>query len=230
MTTYFICFNYTILVKMSAVEKVSDDLYLIRQDMRPGWYYSVFVFFGEDRIGVVDTGFENTPADYVFPLILEKNRELEDVDLIVNTHRDGDHIRGNEALKEKTGAVIAVHKLEADAVPSAGKMLEDGDTVTLGDREFTVIHTPGHRPGAICLYDPKEKLLITGDSVCGTREDLIRMNKEIYIDSLKKLLEVDAEMAIMSHPFMPAGKNILHGAEINDMIDASIKVAENLKI
>ena len=215
---------------MSAVEKVSEDLYIIRQDMRPGWYYSVIVFFGEDRIGVVDTGFENTPADYVFPLIIEKNRELEEVDLVVNTHRDGDHIRGNEALKEKTGAIIAVHKLEDDAVPSAEKILEDGDMVTLGDREFTVLHTPGHRPGAICLYDDKEKLLITGDSVCGTREDLIRMNKEIYIDSLKMLLEIEADTMIMSHPFMPAGKNILHGTEIKEMIEASIKIAENLKI
>lgn len=215
---------------MSAIEKVSEDLYLIRQDMRPGWYYSVFVFFGKENIGIVDTGYENTPGDFIFPLILEQDRSLDEVDLVVNTHRDGDHIRGNDALKEKTDAVIAIHKLEADAVPTAEKMLEDGDTVTLGDREFTVIHTPGHRPGAISLYDPKEKLLITGDCVCGTREDLIRMNKKIYIDSLQMLLEVDADTMIMSHPFMPAGKNILRGREIKEMIEASIKIAENLKI
>lgn len=215
---------------MNSVEKYAEDLYVIRQDMRPGWYCSVLVFFGEDNIGIVDTGYENTPVDYVFPLIREKGRALNEIDLVVNTHRDGDHIRGNNVLKENTGAEIAVHKLEADAVPSAIKMLEDGDTVKLGDREFLVIHTPGHRPGAICLFDKKQRLLITGDAICGSREDLIRMNKQIYIDSLKMLLEYDADEMIMSHPFEPAGKNILKGREIGEMIEASIKIAENLRI
>ena len=215
---------------MSSVEKVAEDIYVIRQDMRPGWYCSVLMVFGEDNIGIVDTGYENTPVDYVFPLIQEQNRELNEVNLIVNTHRDGDHVRGNDILKEHTGAEIAVHKLEADAVPSAVKMLEDGDHVKLGDRDFMIIHTPGHRPGAICLFDKKERLLISGDSVCGTREDLIRMNKQIYIDSLKMLLEYDADVMVMSHPFKPAGKNILKGREIGEMIEASIEIAENLKI
>ncbi len=89
-----------------------------------------------------------------------------------------------------------------------------------------VLHTPGHRPGAICLIDEENRLLVTGDSVCGEREDLIRMDKQIYIDSLRKLLYVDADMMIMSHPFMPAGKNILDGIEIREMIEASIKLAE----
>lgn len=215
---------------MSSVEKYAEDLYVIRQDMRPGWYCSVLVFFGEENIGIVDTGYENTPVDYIFPLIREKGRELNEVNLVVNTHRDGDHIRGNIVLKENTGAEIAVHKLEADAVPSAVKMLEDGDIVKLGDREFLVILTPGHRPGAICLFEKKQRLLITGDSICGEREDLIRMNKQIYIDSLKMLLEYDADVMIMSHPFKPAGKNILKGREIGEMIEASIEIAENLRI
>lgn len=213
---------------LNNVEQVTNDLYVVRQDMRPGWFCSVLVFFGENSIGIVDTGYENTPEDYVFPLIKEKGRQLDEVDLIVNTHRDGDHVRGNEAFKEKTGAQIAVHSLEAEAVPSADLMIEDGDTLTLGDRSFKVIHTPGHRPGAICLIDESQRLLITGDSVCGERRDLIRMDKAIYIESLRKLREVKADTVIMSHPFMPAGKNILKGQEITDMIEASIKVAEQL--
>ena len=37
--------------------------------MRSGWTCNVVLVFGEDAIGVVDTGYENTPEDYVFPLI-----------------------------------------------------------------------------------------------------------------------------------------------------------------
>jgi glyoxylase-like metal-dependent hydrolase (beta-lactamase superfamily II) len=213
---------------MSIVESVSDDLYIIEQEMRPGWFFSVIVVFGEETIGVVDTGFENTPVDHVFPLIQEHGRSLNEVDLVVNTHRDGDHVRGNEVFKEKTDASIAIHELEAEAVPTANIMINDGDYVELGDRSFKVIHTPGHRPGSICLYDPDYKTLITGDSVCGTREDLVRMDKEIYIDSLKKLKAYEVDTMIMAHPFNPPGKNILVGDDIAEMIQASIEIAEKL--
>jgi len=209
-------------------EKISEDLYVIRQEMRPGWYLSVLVVFGGDNIGIVDTGYENTPLDHVFPLIREKDRSLDEVKIIVNTHRDGDHIKGNEVLKEKTGATIAVHKLEAEAIPSADLELEDGDVVALGDRSFRVVHTPGHRPGAICLFDERNRLLVSGDSVCGERRDLIRMGNEVYVGSLRRLLRLESYLMIMSHPFMPAGRNILRGQEIPEMISASIRIAEQL--
>ncbi|MFP3951430.1 MAG: MBL fold metallo-hydrolase [Candidatus Bathyarchaeia archaeon] len=213
---------------MSKVQSVSDDIYIVKQEMRPGWFFSVIMVFGDDTIGVIDTGFEDTPSRHVIPLIQEHGRSLDEVDLIVNTHRDGDHVRGNEEFKKITSARIAIHELEAEAVPTADTMLKDGAQVELGDRCFKVLHTPGHRPGSICLYDPDNKLLITGDSVCGTREDLIRMDKEIYIDSLRRLLEYDVETMIMSHPFEPPGKNILAGCEVYDMLRASIEIAEKL--
>jgi len=213
---------------MENVVEVFDDLYVVKQNMRPGWYCSVFVVLGENNIGIIDTGYENTLMDYVFPLIQEKGRSLGEVDLIVNTHRDGDHIKGNDVFKEKTGAPIVAHSLAAEAIPSLDRTMEDGDILKLGDRLFKVIHTPGHRPGAVCLLDEEHKVLITGDSVCGEREDLIRMDKNIYIDSLKKLLELDVDLMLMSHPFKPAGKNILKGDEIGEMIRASIGIAEKL--
>jgi len=207
-------------------EMVLDDIFVVRQEMRPGWTCNVVLVFGDDSIGVVDTGFENTPEDHVFPLIKKQGRRLDEVSMIVNTHRDGDHIRGNTVFKEQTGAPIAIHELEMEAVPTSDIKL--GDHVTLGNRVFEVIHTPGHRPGAVCLYDKISKTLLTGDSVCGTRENLIRMDKNIYIDSLKKLLELDVQLMIMSHPFAPAGKDILRGDEVRQMIDTSIEIAENL--
>ncbi|MBT3285636.1 MBL fold metallo-hydrolase [Candidatus Bathyarchaeota archaeon] len=213
---------------MKNVVEIFDDLFLVKQDMRPGWYYSVFVVFGENNIGIIDTGFENTLVDYVLPLLQGKGRNLCDVDLIVNTHRDGDHIKGNDVFKEKTGASIVAHSLAAEAIPSLDKTMEEGDVMKLGDRLFKVIHTPGHRPGAVCMLDEEHKVIITGDSVCGEKEDLIRMDKNIYIESLRRLLELDVDIMIMSHPFKPAGKNILKGDEIGEMIRASIGIAERL--
>lgn len=206
----------------------SEDIFIVKKDMRPCWYYSVLVLFGKDRIGIIDTGFENTLNDLVIPLIKEKGRDPSEINLVVNTHRDGDHVKGNQSFKDKTGATIMAHYLEAEAIPHVDKTFKEDDVLHIGDRSFKVIDTPGHRPGAVVLLDEKNKLLVTADSVCGDREDLIRMGKEVYIKSLKGLLELDVEHMIMSHPFKPAGKNILNGSEVNEMIKASIEIAENL--
>jgi glyoxylase-like metal-dependent hydrolase (beta-lactamase superfamily II) len=53
------------------------------------------------------------------------------------------------------------------AIPPApaGRILEDGDVVDLGDRVFEVIHTPGHSPGGIALYEEATGTLLSGDIV-----------------------------------------------------------------
>ena len=47
----------------------------------------------------------------------------------------------------------------------AGRILAHGDVVDLGDRAFEVIHTPGHSPGGIALYEQKTGILLSGDIV-----------------------------------------------------------------
>ena len=47
----------------------------------------------------------------------------------------------------------------------ATRLLEEGDVVDLGDRAFEVIHTPGHSPGGIALYERKTGILLSGDIV-----------------------------------------------------------------
>lgn len=213
---------------MKDVEKITEDLYFAKLPIREGWFGGVTVVLGVDVIGLVDTGFENTPVDYIFPLVQELGRKPEEINCVVITHRDGDHCSGNKVIKEKTTAKIAVHELEAEAVEAVDVKLKDGDVVKLGDREFKVIHAPGHRPGNICLYDQENRTLITGDTVCGDRTDLIRMSKDLYIGSLEKLLQLDIEILVMSHPFKPLGRNILFGNDTKEMLRVSIDIAENM--
>ncbi|TIT32768.1 MAG: MBL fold metallo-hydrolase, partial [Mesorhizobium sp.] len=47
----------------------------------------------------------------------------------------------------------------------AGRLLEGGDVVDLGDRAFEVIHTPGHSPGGIALFEKKTGILLSGDII-----------------------------------------------------------------
>jgi glyoxylase-like metal-dependent hydrolase (beta-lactamase superfamily II) len=211
---------------MDNVERIADDVYMVKQPLHDVWYVGVLVFVGREGIGLVDTGFEKTPAEYVFPLIREIGRSVGDVVYVVNTHRDRDHVEGNLAVKEATKARIGAHELEAEAIKDVDVKLRDGDTVRLGDRRLKVIHTPGHRPGVICLYDEGSRLLISGDAICGERTDLIRMDKKVYIASLRKLLGLKVSLLVMGHPFKPLGKAVLTGEEAKVMMEASIAIAE----
>lgn len=211
---------------MDNVERVADDLYFLKYVHREGTFVGITVVLGRHSIGLVDTGFERTIVDALFPFLQEMGRSPDEITFIVNTHRDGDHIQGNSLLKEKTKAKIAVHELDADAVGNVDVRLKDGDRVELGDRTFEVVHVPGHTPGNICLYQPEEKLLIVGDTLCGDHVNLIRMDKDLYINSIKRLLDLDARMVIQSHPRIPVEKGVLVGEEPRQMMLASIAFAE----
>jgi hydroxyacylglutathione hydrolase len=111
-------------------------------------------------------------------LVLAEEYSVQ-VDEIVCTHGHWDHSMGAAALSEAFGAPVAVHPLDADQLehPSTapfnlplpltpvtpGRLLEEGDNVTVGAYVFTVLHTPGHTPGGICLYNAEEHLLFSGD-------------------------------------------------------------------
>ncbi|MEM7547446.1 MAG: MBL fold metallo-hydrolase [Pseudomonadota bacterium] len=74
----------------------------------------------------------------------------------------------------------------------ATRILEDGDIIDLGDRHFEVIHTPGHSPGGIALWEAASGLLISGDIVYDG--PLIESDDEAemvqYVNSMKRLLEL----------------------------------------
>ncbi len=83
----------------------------------------------------------------------------------------------------------------------ATRILQDGDIIDLGDRHFEVIHTPGHSPGGIALWEAATGVLISGDIVYdgplieGTTEEEAAQ----YIASMKRLLELPARVVHGGH-------------------------------
>jgi glyoxylase-like metal-dependent hydrolase (beta-lactamase superfamily II) len=71
----------------------------------------------------------------------------------------------------------------------AGRILADGDVIDLGDRAFTVIHTPGHSPGGIGLYEKKTETFLSGDIVYDGPliDDCYHSNVEDYLATLERL-------------------------------------------
>jgi hydroxyacylglutathione hydrolase len=68
---------------------------------------------------------------------------------ILDTHIHADHISGNQALAEKTGARILLHPAAEAAFPTAP--IEDAQEIRLGNVSLRVLHTPGHTPESVSL-------------------------------------------------------------------------------
>ena len=101
------------------------------------------------------------------------------IKLIVLTHGHVDHIAALKEVKEATGAKVAIHPADARTLqggsvstmfgfsypspPPPDRLLDDGDSIDIGDLHFSVLHTPGHTPGAICLLG--QGIVFTGDTL-----------------------------------------------------------------
>ncbi len=85
----------------------------------------------------------------------------------------------------------------------AQRWLEGGEELTLGGRQWKVIHVPGHSPGGIALYDEKDGILIPGDVVYADyaigRFDLYGANAGVLADSLMKLAQLPVHILLPGH-------------------------------
>jgi len=83
----------------------------------------------------------------------------------------------------------------------ATRLLEDGDIIDLGDRHFEVIHTPGHSPGGIALYERASQMLFSGDILYDGPliEDCYHSNLADYIASMERLLRLPVRLVHGGH-------------------------------
>ncbi|HKS44682.1 MAG TPA: MBL fold metallo-hydrolase [Amycolatopsis sp.] len=90
---------------------------------------------------------------------------------IVCTHAHNDHVNAAPELAERTGAPILLHPddrvlwdlTHPDRAPDAE--LADGQVLKIGGTGLKVLHTPGHAPGAVCLYAEELGIVFTGDTL-----------------------------------------------------------------
>jgi len=167
---------------------------------------------------LVDTGFGASRIEAI--------KTAGKVDVIVNTHFHIDHAYGNKFFPE---AKIWAHALDAPALRSpeqfraytgcpgirefpdfpggppaqiVDRELVDGDVLDFGDLVLQVIHTPGHTPGHISLFEPKAGILFSGDidlSPFGPWYGNMRSNLQEFRRSIKRLIELNPKMIVTGH-------------------------------
>lgn len=181
---------------------------------------------GRDRDLLVDTGMGVVPLRAQVPLL----RRDEIVCVASHTHFDhiGAHHEFAERLVHPAEAAILADPdnratladpYVSDAIftrlppepyrsadyrispaPATG-LVVDGDVIDLGDRRFTVIHTPGHSPGGIALLEERTGILIAGDIVYDGPlvEDTYHSDAADYVRSMRRLLELPVRIVHGGH-------------------------------
>lgn len=126
---------------------------------------------------IIDTALE---AEELIHFLTE--HELNPAAVLL-THGHIDHIGGLNLLRERyPDTKVYVHKLDAEMLAGAESnlwvlmakpfstapadfLVDAGDTIDVAGIRFSVLHTPGHTPGGICLYAPEHGVVFSGDTL-----------------------------------------------------------------
>ena len=159
------------------------------------------------KITLIDVGME--PENLLKKL--KKEIALEELALIILTHSHPDHTLALPPILKATKARVALHEQELKSgiksmmgfpVPEIKPdiLLKGGEKLDLGNFSLEVIHTPGHTPGSICLY--QDGILFSGDTVFAGgnigRTDLGGNSKDL-LSSVKKLSRLPVEIVYPGH-------------------------------
>ena len=193
--------------------RFSDDITLIHEPwILPFYRCNIWHVRGRDRDLLFDSGLGHFSLRQHVPLVTE--RPL----IAVASHTHFDHIGCHHEFPDravhtaeadilanpKNAATLAdiyatdemfIRKPEGwktaaySIKPAPARCLEHGDIVDLGDRAFEVVHTPGHSPGGIGLFESKTGLFLSGDIIYDGPliDDTYHSDVEIYVETLERL-------------------------------------------
>ncbi len=170
--------------------------------------------------GHIKTKSANEPAlEILLKGIQDDGLDPSTIGLILLTHCHLDHFEAASFFQSRLNTKIAIHKAEADYYEQMGGMadllLDEGDLM-LGRKplKLNIFHSPGHSPGHITIYWPKEKVLIAGDLIfyhSTGRTDLPGGSLSEMKQSIHRLSSLNIEWLLSGHPYGHPG--IIQGTE-----------------
>ena len=168
-----------------------------------------YIIVSGSHAAVIDP---SASTDGIMDFLQKKSATL---DCIILTHGHFDHMLSADTLRARSGAPLCIHESDADFLldgdknafktffgrdrvfSRAEKTLKHGDKISIGSESLTVLKTPGHTNGCICLLG--DGILITGDTLFAEsigRCDLYSGDVRKMRESLKFLRTLDPTLKI----------------------------------
>ncbi len=202
--------------------KLTDDIYVYEWTNYFDNNCNSFYIGGEIH-ALIDPGLTRYLPDLLKQMAADGVKK-ESIRYVINTHSHPDHFQGSELFDPET-VKIALHAKELEFLRGVGSELyglfgitvpqmninlplEEGN-ITLGEEIFKIILAPGHSPGSIGLYWPRQKALFCGDVVFQQnvgRTDFPGGNGNLLKKSIITLSQLDLEYLFPGHMGMVTGK------------------------
>lgn len=205
---------------MSRGERVLDDLYIVGGPgiSSPGDCMVYLVGLGGGAFALVDAGV-GTRTNRILENIRNVGYEPGRIQVLFLTHCHIDHIGGASFFRDRFGVKTIGHELDADAIEQGDRKrialdfygvpykpvkievkVRDDTTFRFGDKEFKVLHSPGHTPGSISILTELEgRRVLFGQDVHGPFDPIWESSIEDWRRSMRKLIGLGADVLCEGH-------------------------------
>ena len=185
---------------------------------------NVYLIYEGNHWLLIDIGYEES-VDEIIELIRQLDFPLSQCEMVIATHADVDHIQGLAKAKQQLRASVTAHRLTAEALSAGDKlitfaeitaqdihmempavktdrMVDEGDTIRVGNLELEVWHLPGHTDSQLAFR--LGQLLFSGDNIyrdgcVGAIDAHHGSNIVSFINSLRRIRDSDVAWLLPSH-------------------------------
>ena len=199
-------FRAEVTEPVDGVRCIRIDNLLTRALSRFSGGYDYAVLFLVDGTLLIDTGFPW--ARRRLKKLLSELDARESIDTVVNTHYHEDHTGNNDLIADECGAKIYAHAIAVPEIkfpedmrwyrsflfgpPPVSNVEPIGQSIRTPNYRFEPLETPGHCPGHICLWEPTQRWLFSGDLYVAADLDAQLQDAAgpDWIESLKKAIDL----------------------------------------
>lgn len=156
---------------ITQVQALDADTFVIRQSIKTNFEAPfLYLLFGRDKALLVDTGAKDgrirPTVDRLVAEWLAVQHRTSIPLVVAHSHSHGDHVAGDEACRERPDTtVIGLNPADVAAFFGIARWPQQIARFDLGGRVLSVIPTPGHQAAAVMYYDPRLKILLSGDTL-----------------------------------------------------------------
>lgn len=207
--------------------RITEEIYQVGgMGLTSGEDAAIYLVHFGGHAALVDAGCGHS-QDKLLENIRSCGVDPEEIEYLLITHCHFDHTGGVSSLKQRLGCRVVAHELDArfleqgdNEVTAATwygsaitpftvdrKLTDPEEEILLGGRVIKAIHTPGHSPGSVVYQTASEGLrILFAQDVHGPLDPTLLSNREDYLQSLERLIALDADILCEGHYGVYRGK------------------------